>query len=69
MSDLTELLAKNQKEMMEHVVPFIKKSSDHQNIQDTDSETENISVTRTSTPVKTNTATSKTTPINSRNSD
>ena len=34
-----------------------------------DSETENISVARTSTPVKTYTATSETTPINSSNTD
>ena len=46
--------------------PTTQKSSAHQNAQDSDSETENISVARTSTPVKTNTTTSKTTPLNSR---
>ena len=53
--------------MMELVAPISKKSSAHQNAQDSDSGTENISGARTSTPVKTNTAISKTTPINSRN--
>ena len=39
------------------------------NTQDSDSEPENVSGARTSTPVKTHTATnSKTTPVNSRNS-
>ena len=67
MSDLDKLLAENQNEMMKLVARTTKKSSAHQNAQDSDSETENISVARTSTLVKTNTATSKTTPINSRN--
>ena len=61
MSDLAKMFAENQKEMMKLIVPT------HQNVQDSDSKTENISVARTSTPLKTNTATSKTTPINSRN--
>ena len=67
MSDLAKLLAENQKEIMELVVPSAKKSSAHQNTQYFDSETENLSVARTSTPVKTNTAAPKTTPINSLN--
>ena len=53
--------------MIKLVASITKKSSAHQNAQDSNSETENISVARTSTPVKTNTATSKTTPVNSRN--
>ena len=61
------LLAENQKEIMKLVAPSVKKSSAYLNAQDSDSETENVSVARTSTPVKTNTAASKTTPINSRN--
>ena len=60
MSDLAKMLAENQKEMMKLVAPIAEKSSVHQNEQDSDSETENISVAPTSTPVKTNTATSKT---------
>ena len=65
MSDIAEMLAENQKEMMKRVNS--QKSSAHQNLQDSDPETENISVARTSTPVKKNTVTSKTTPTNSRN--
>ena len=53
--------------MMKLILATIQKSSALQNVQDSDSETENFSVARTSTPVKTNTTVSKTTPINSRN--
>ena len=67
MSDLAKLLAEIQKEIMKLVALSAKKSFAHLNAQDSDSETENISVARTSTPVKTNTAAPKTTPINSRN--
>ena len=68
MSDLTKILAENQKEMLKLIVPLNKKQAVCSNIQDTDSEPENISVARTSTPVKKYTATSsKTTPNNSRN--
>ena len=63
------MLAENQKEMMKLIVPMDKKSSAYQNVQDSDSKTENISVARTSTPVKTNTATSKATPVNIRHRD
>ena len=68
MTDLTKILAENQKEMLKLIAPTIKKHTVSSNIQDSDSDQENISVTRTSTPVKTRTATSsKTTPNNSRN--
>ena len=68
MSDLTKILAENQKEMLKLIAPLNKKQTVHLNVQDSDSEPENVSVTRTSTPVKTHTATnSKTTPINCRN--
>ena len=68
MSDLTKILPENQKEIFKLIAPLSKKRSASVNIQASDSEPENVSVTRTSTPVKTNTATgSKTTPINSRN--
>ena len=68
MTDLTKILAENQKEMLKLIAPASKKRSVSSNIQDSDSDQENISVTRTSTPVKTQTATSsKTTPNNSRN--
>ena len=67
MSDLAIILAENQKEMMKLVARISKKSSAHQNAPDSDSGTENISVARTPTLVKTNTTTSETTPVNSRN--
>ena len=63
MSDLTKILAENQKEMLKLIAHLNKKQTVHMNVQDSDSETENVSVARTSTPVKTHTATnSKTTP-------
>ena len=67
MSDIATILAGNQKEMLKLIVPLNKKHPVHSNEHDSDTETENISVARTLTPVKTNTAVSKTTPINSRN--
>ena len=68
MSDLTKILAENQKEMPKLIAPLNKKQTVHMNVQDSDSEPENVSVTRTSTPVKTHTTTNpKTTPVNSRN--
>ena len=70
MSDLTKILAENQKEMPILIAPLNKKQPASSNVQDSDSEPENISVARTSTPVKTYTATSsKTTPNNSRNNN
>ena len=68
MSDLTRILAESQKEMLKLIAPLNKKQTVLMNAQDSDSEPENVSVARTSTPVKTHTATSsKTTPVNSRN--
>ena len=68
MSDLTKMLAEIQKEMFKLIAPLNKKPTIHMNVQDSDSEPGNASVTRTSTPVKIHTATnSKTTPVNSRN--
>ena len=68
MSDLTKILAENQKEMLKLIAPLNKKQTVYMNAQDSDSEPENVSVARTSTPVKIHTATnSKTTPVNSRN--
>ena len=68
MSDLTKILAENQKEMLKIIAPLNKKQTVHMNAQDSDSEPENVSVTRTSTPVRIHTATNpKTTPVNSRN--
>ena len=68
MSDLAKMLAENQKETLKLIATINKKQQVHLNNHDSDSEPENISVARTSTPVKTTTATnSKTTPVNSRN--
>ena len=71
MSDLTKILAENQKEMLKLIAPLNKKQKKQtvlMNAQDSDSEPENVSVARTSTPVKTHTATNlKTTPVNSHN--
>ena len=69
LADLTKILAENQKEMLKLVAPLNKKRPITANVQDSDSEPEDVSVSRTSIPVKTMTATSsKTTPVNSRNS-
>ena len=69
MTDLTKILAENQKEIFKLIAPPRKKRSVSANVQESDSEPEDVPVGRTSTPVKTNTATgSKTTPVNSRNS-
>ena len=57
MSDLTKILAENQKEMLKLIAPLNKKQPVSLNTHDSDSDHENVSVARTSTPVKTNTAT------------
>ena len=68
MTDLTKILAENQKEIFKLTAPLSKKRSISANIQESDSEPEDVPVARTSTPVKTTTATgSKVTPVNSRN--
>ena len=67
MSDIAKVLAKNQNEMLKWIAPLSKKQPAHLNNQDSDSESENISVVKTSTPVKSNATQSKTTPMNSRN--
>ena len=48
-SDLTKILAYNQKEMLELIAPALRKTSTVQNLENSDSESENISVARTST--------------------
>ena len=68
MADSTKILAENQKEIFKLIAPLSKKRSISANTQESDSEPEVVPVARTSTPVKTNTATgSKITPMNSRN--
>ena len=66
MSDLTKILAENQKEMLKLVAPVIRKTSTFQNVETSDSESESILPNTTSTSIRTKT-TSKTTPIYSRN--
>ena len=67
LSDLSEILSENQKEMPKLIAPMSRERPACTNDQDTDFESENISVARTSTPVKTKTATNpKTTSVNNR---
>ena len=51
--------------MLKLIAPLNKKQTVHMNVQGSDSEPENVSVTRTSTPVKIHTATNPKTPVNS----
>ena len=68
LSDLSKILAEYQTEMLKLIAPLSKKRLICTNDQDSDSEPENTSNARTSTPVKTTIATSsRTTPVNSRN--
>ena len=57
MSDLTKIVAENQRETPKLIAPSNKKQPVYLNYQDSDSEPENISVARTSTLVKTTNAT------------
>ena len=69
-SDMSKILAENQKEMLKLIAPLSRKRPTCVNDQDSDSEPENISVARTSIPLKTTIATSsKTTPVKSRNTE
>ena len=69
MSDLTKILAENQKEMLKLIAPTSKKQTIITAIEETDSESENVPENATSTPIKTRTTatTRKITPVNSRN--
>ena len=67
MSDLIKILADNLKKMLKLIALMTKKPSDYQVLETSDSEPENIFMARTSTPVKTKTTSTKTTPINMRN--
>ena len=82
MSDFTKILADNQKEILKLIVSAIKKTSTVQNFEDSDSESESIQnfedsdsesesipPNTTSTPTRSKTATTKTTPVNCRNND
>ena len=69
MSDLTKILAENQKEMLKLIAPPVKKQTIITAAEETDSESENIPENATSTPIKNKTTatTRKITPVNSRN--
>ena len=69
MSDLTKILAENQKEMLKRIAPTSKKQTITTATEETDSESENVPENATSTPIKTKpTATTrKITTVNSRN--
>ena len=68
MADLTKILAKNQKQMLELITPALRKNNIIQNLDNSASEAENIRSNTTSTPIKTKATTSENTPVNSRNS-
>ena len=69
MSDLSKILAENQKEMLRLIAPTAKKQPAIRTAEESDSDPENIPENATSTPIrnKTTATVSKTTPINSRN--
>ena len=69
MSDLTKILAENQKEMLKLIAPTAKKQPAIRSAEESDSDPDNIPENATSTPIrnKTTATASKTTPINSRN--
>ena len=61
-------MAENQKEMLK-LAPVAKKPVTLQNLENSDFEPEIVLPNTTSTPIKTKAPTSKTTPVNSRNSN
>ena len=69
MSDLTKILAENQKEMLKLIAPTTRKQTVITASEETDSEFENVPINATSTPIKTKTTatTHKTSPVNTRN--
>ena len=71
MSDLTKILAENQKEMLKLIAPTSKKQAVITASEETDSESENVPENTTSTPIKTKTTatTRKITPVNSGNNE
>ena len=71
MSDLSKILAENQKEMLRLIAPTAKKQPAIRTAEESDSDPENIPENATSTPIrnKTTATASKTTPINSRNTN
>ena len=53
--------------MLRLIAPAVKNPATVQNLENSASEPENVFLNTTSTPIKTKTTTSKTTPVNSRN--
>ena len=60
-TDQLKILAENHKEILRLIAHSVKKPAIHQNVEDSDSETENTFPTSTSTPIKSNAITSNTT--------
>ena len=67
MSDLTKILADNQKEKLKLIAPSVKKPFELQNLGDSVAEAENVPVLPTSTPIKSKTIVSNNTPLVIRN--
>ena len=63
MSDLAKILAENQNEMPKLIAPTSKNSTNHQNIEDSDFGTEDVSPITALTPTKSETTTHKSTTI------
>ena len=70
LSDLTKILAENQKEMLKLIAPVVKNQVTLTVPEESDPESENISLAVTSTPVKAkpSATTLNTSPLNSRKS-
>ena len=68
MSDLSKIFStENQSELLKVIAHFFKKMSNPQILGVSDSETETIFAARTSTPIKTKTFVTNSTPLISRN--
>ena len=67
MSDLSKILAENQNEMLRLIAPAIRTQDNRPDVENSDSETENVFPTITSTPVKNKATVRKNTPTVSRN--
>ena len=60
MSDLTKILAENQKEMLKVIPRANKNLANRRNLENSDSEPENVSPTETLTAIRPKTTTQKT---------
>ena len=67
MYDITKILVENQREMLKLIAPTVNKRTIPQNLEDSDSGTENTHPASASTPKKSKATTSKNTPISSCN--